>query len=243
MQSLKESVYRANVELVNSGLVIMTWGNVSGVDRDEGVMVIKPSGVPYEQLEPDKMVIVSLETGEIIQSAMRYGGLMPSMDTPTHLELYRAFDCGAVVHTHSEYATTFAQSRKPIRAMGTTHADYFNGDIPITRPLKQSEIEEDFEKYTGLVIVETFNGKTEEKDPMEIKAVLVSYHGPFVWGNTPDEAVENAIVLEYVAKMDYQTTLLNPDAARPGNYLIEKHYRRKHGKDSYYGQKGPQSEK
>ena len=233
MDQLREAVYRANMKLFESTLVLYTWGTVSGVDRDRGAVVIKPSGVPYEELTPEMMIVVSLEDGHVIDSGTGSGNVKPSLDTLTHLEIYRAFDCGGVSHTHSEYATIFAQARLPIRAMGTTHADYFQGDIPVTRPLKTSEVEKDYEKNTGRIITECFR----ERDPKATPAALVSYHGPFTWGNTPEEAVEHAIVLEFIARIDYRTMILNPDATRPATSLIEKHHRRKHESTG-----GPESE-
>ena len=227
--SLKEIVYRANMELSASGLVMGTFGNLSAVDREAGVFVIKPSGVPYAGLTPDHMVVVSLETGQPIDSSYR-----PSSDTPTHLELYRAFDCGAIVHTHSEYATVFAQSRLPIRCMGTTHADYFRGDIPVTRALTAEEVKRDYERNTGLVIVETFS--KDGLDPLATPAVLVANHGPFTWGSDPAHAIEHARVLEHVARVEWRVKALRPDAPRPEEYLVNKHYSRKHGPGAYYGQ-------
>ena len=228
LNKLKESVYRANLELIESGLVLFTFGNVSGVDRKRGLLVIKPSGVPYDALSPDNMVCVSLQTGEVIDS-----DLNPSSDTPTHLALYRAFtSCGGIVHTHSEYATACAQARIPIRSMGTTHADYFLGDIPVTRKMSKAETAKDYEKNTGLVIVETFRPLNSE----EIPAVLVANHGPFVWGQNPRDAVHNAIIVEFLAKMEIHSRGLNPEAPRPPQHLVDKHYRRKHGADAYYGQ-------
>jgi L-ribulose-5-phosphate 4-epimerase len=200
LSELKESVYRANLELIKSGLVLFTFGNVSGVDRDRAVVVIKPSGVPYNELSPDNMVCVSLETGRVIES-----NLNPSSDTPTHLELYRAFaSCGGVVHTHSEYATACAQARIPIRCMGTTHADYFFGDIPVTREMIRAETSKDYEKNTGHVITETFG----KKNPEQIPAVLVANHGPFAWGRDPGQAVYHAVIVEFFGKNggSYQET-------------------------------------
>lgn len=227
---LQELVYRANLELSASGLVMGTFGNLSAVDRAAGLFVIKPSGVPYERLTPGHMVPVSLESGEVIGSDLR-----PSSDTPTHLELYRAFDCGAVVHTHSEYATAFAQVRLPIRCMGTTHADYFRGDIPVTRPMTRDEVERDYEKNTGLVIVEAF--ESAALSPAEIGAVLVANHGPFTWGPDAAKAIENARVLEYLARLEWRARTMAPDAPRPDAFLVDKHYLRKHGPGAYYGQK------
>lgn len=228
VKDLQEIVYDANMELAASGLVMGTFGNLSAVDRGAGVFVIKPSGMPYDQLTPSHMVPVSLETGEVVGSDLR-----PSSDTPTHFELYRAFDCGAVVHTHSEYATLFAQVRTPIRCMGTTHADYFRGDVPVTRPMTREEVESDYEKNTGLVIVETFRGIS----PSEIGAVLVANHGPFTWGPDASKAIDNARVLEYLARLEWRARTMVPDAPRPDPFLIDKHYLRKHGPGAYYGQK------
>jgi L-ribulose-5-phosphate 4-epimerase len=228
-QALREEVLQANEELVRSGLVFDTFGNVSGVDRLEGLLVIKPSGVPYEELTPAHMVPVSVETGEVLD-----GDLRPSSDTPTHLELYRAFPCGGIAHTHSEFATALAQARLPVRCMGTTHADYFRGDVPVTRPMSQEEVEGEYEKNTGLVIVETFH--TQQISPTELPGVLVANHAPFTWGGSPSQAVKHARVLEYLARMEVAALQLAPDAPRPAQYLVDKHYRRKHGKDAYYGQ-------
>ncbi len=227
--SLKEIVYRANMELSASGLVMGTFGNLSAVDREAGVFVIKPSGVPYAGLTPDHMVVVSLETGQPIDSSYR-----PSSDTPTHLELYRAFDCGAIVHTHSEYATVFAQSRLPIRCMGTTHADYFRGDIPVTRALTAEEVKRDYERNTGLLIVDTFT--KAGLAPLETPAVLVANHGSFTWGSDPAHAIEHARVLEHLARVGWRVKALGPDAPRPEEYLVNKHYSRKHGPGAYCGQ-------
>jgi L-ribulose-5-phosphate 4-epimerase len=227
---LQEAVFRSNMELAASGLVMGTFGNLSAVDRSKGLFVIKPSGVPYDELTSSHMVPVSLETGEVIGSDLR-----PSSDTPTHLELYRAFDCGAVVHTHSEYATMFAQVRTPIRCMGTTHADYFHGDIPVTRPMTRAEVEGDYEQNTGLVIVETFT--SNRLSPAEIGAVLVANHGPFTWGATAAKAIEHARVLEYLARLEWRARAMVPDAPRPDRFLVDKHYLRKHGPGAYYGQK------
>jgi L-ribulose-5-phosphate 4-epimerase len=229
--TLRETVCRANIELANSGLVMGTFGNLSAVDRAAGVFAIKPSGVPYAELTPAHMVLVSLETGAVVEGTLR-----PSSDTPTHLELYRAFTCGAIVHTHSEYATMFAQARTPIRCMGTTHADYFRGDVPVTRGMTSAEVEQDYEANTGKVIVEAFRqgGVSAE----EVPAVLVANHAPFTWGTDAAHAIENARVLEFVARMEWRGRLLNPDAPRPDAHLVDKHYLRKHGKGAYYGQPG-----
>ncbi len=229
LKQLKESVYQANMALNASGLVLFTFGNVSGVDRKRRLLVIKPSGVAYEALSPAKMVCVALDSGEVIDSDYN-----PSSDTATHLTLYRAFAaCGGIVHTHSEHATACAQARVPIRCMGTTQADYFFGDIPVTREMTAAETIADYEKNTGLVITETF----KKLDPQQIPAVLVANHGPFVWGPTPQDAVHHAVVVEFLAKMELHMRQLNPNAPRPARHLIEKHYRRKHGPNAYYGQR------
>jgi L-ribulose-5-phosphate 4-epimerase len=227
--ALREAVHRANMDLARSGLVMGTFGNVSGADREAGVMAIKPSGVPYESMSAADVVLVSLSTGEIVDSRLR-----PSSDTPTHLELYRAFPCGGVVHTHSEHATAFAQAGQGVRCMGTTHADSFRGDVPVTRSLARDEVEGEYERNTGLVIVETF--RERGISPEEVQAVLVRHHGPFTWGKTAAKAVENAQVLEYVARMELRVRLLEPDAPRPDAYLVDRHYLRKHGGSAYYGQ-------
>jgi L-ribulose-5-phosphate 4-epimerase len=226
--ALKHAACEANLELNTTGLVMGTFGNVSIVDRAAAVFAIKPSGVPYEQLAPSDLVVVSLASGATVDGALR-----PSSDTPTHRELYRAFDCGAIVHTHSEYATMFAQARLPIRCMGTTHADYFRGDIPVTRPMRREEVESEYEKNTGLVIAETFaNGLSAS----EVQAVLVANHGPFAWGADAAKAIENARVLEYLARLEWRVRTLAPDAAPPDPFLVDKHYLRKHGPKAYYGQ-------
>jgi L-ribulose-5-phosphate 4-epimerase len=226
--ALRRTAYDANMELASSGLVMGTFGNLSVADRAAGIFAIKPSGVPYDALTPADTVIVSLATGEVID-----GRLRPSSDTPTHLELYRAFPCGAIVHTHSEYATMFAQARLPIRCMGTTHADYFRGDIPVTRPMQPDEVETDYEKNTGRVIVETFAGGLS---PTEVQAVLVANHGPFAWGPDAASAIEHARVLEYLARLEWRVRAIAPDAPVPERCLIDKHYLRKHGPKAYYGQ-------
>ena len=229
--SLRDVVFRANRRLAQTGLVMGTFGNVSAVDRRAGVMVIKPSGVPYGQLTAKHMVAVSLGTGKVIG-----GKLRPSSDTPTHLALYLAFPTiGGIVHTHSEYATAFAQAQMPIRCMGTTHADYFYGDVPVTRPMREREVEQDYELNTGGVIVETF---TEQKlSPEAMPAVLVANHGPFTWGRDAVEAIERAQALEYVARLEWRVRALNPEAPRPDACLVDKHHSRKHGPSAYYGQK------
>jgi L-ribulose-5-phosphate 4-epimerase len=236
--ALREEVYRANMELARSGLVIGTFGNVSGVDRAAGLMAIKPSGVPYDQLKPEHIVPVLLATGEVVDSNLR-----PSSDTPTHLELYRAFAaCGGVVHTHSESATALAQAGLPVRCLGTTHADYFRADVPVTRALTRKEVASDYERNTGLVIVETFRKK--RLSPEQVAAVLVLSHGPFTWGADAAAAVENARVLEYVARMEILVLATGegrrhrfPGVKRPAAFLVDRHYLRKHGKRAYYGQK------
>jgi L-ribulose-5-phosphate 4-epimerase len=221
--------FDANMALASSGLVMGTFGNLSVADHDTGVLAIKPSGVPYERLSASDMVVVSLATDAVLEGTLR-----PSSDTPTHVELYRAFRCGAVVHTHSEFATMFAQARLPIRCMGTTHADYFRGDIPVTRPLRGEEVEQDYEKNTGLVIVECFR---DGPSPAEVPAVLVANHGPFAWGETAAQAIEHARVLEYVARLEWRVRTLAPGAEPPAPFLVDRHYRRKHGPSAYYGQK------
>jgi L-ribulose-5-phosphate 4-epimerase len=228
-ESLRERVCRANMALADTGLVLGTFGNVSGADLDAGLLAIKPSGVPYDTLTPADIVLVSIETGQVVDSQLR-----PSSDTPAHLELYRAFRCGGVVHTHSELATAFAQARTPIRCLGTTHADYFRGDVPVTRPMTEAEVASDYERNTGLVIVETF--RTLGLSPVEVPAALVANHGPFVWSDDPMHAVEVARVLEFIARVNLSARLLNPAEPAPERFLIDKHYLRKHGAQAYYGQ-------
>jgi L-ribulose-5-phosphate 4-epimerase len=229
-KELRDEVCRANLELAASGLVTGTFGNVSGVDRDAGIVAIKASGVPYDSLTPEHMVPVSLETEEILEGALR-----PSSDTPTHLELYRAFRCGGIAHTHSEAATLLAQVGLPVRCMGTTHADHFHGDVPVTRELTREEVQGEYERNTGLVIVETFRDR--QIQPHEVTAVLVAHHGPFAWGDDAVKAVETARVLEMLARMECTMRAIAPDAGLPPAYLVDKHFLRKHGKDAYYGQK------
>ena len=229
-KELRDEVCRANLELVGRGLVTGTFGNVSGVDRDAGIVAIKASGIPYDRLTAKHMVPVSLETGEILEGTLR-----PSSDTPTHLELYRTFWCGGIAHTHSEAATLLAQAGLPVRCMGTTHADYFHGDVPVTRELTREEVEGDYERNTGLVILETF--REREIPPHEVSAVLVAHHGPFAWGEDATKAVETAAVLESLARMECTLRAVAPDAWPPPDYLVDKHFLRKHGKDAYYGQK------
>jgi len=227
---LRERVYEANREIVQSGLVILTFGNASEADRNAGVMAIKPSGVPYGELRPDAMTLVDLESGRPVDSSHR-----PSSDTPTHLVLYRRFEeVGGVVHTHSPFATAWAQAGRELPCLGTTHADHFRGAVPVTRALTVGEIAQDYEKRTGDVIVETF--ESLELDPLEMPAVLVASHGPFVWGRDGAEAAVNAIALEAVATMAHRTILLEPDVRRIPDALLERHFQRKHGPQAYYGQ-------
>jgi L-ribulose-5-phosphate 4-epimerase len=231
LPELREQVWRANQAIVRAGLVTLSFGNASGVDRTAGVLVIKPSGVPYERLGPADMVAVSLEDGSVVG-----GDLRPSSDTPTHLLLYRRFPAiGGVVHTHSTAAVAWAQAGRPIPALGTTHADHFHGPVPVTRPLTREEVEDDYERLTGEVIAATLDGLG--LDPIEMPAVLVAGHGPFTWGRDAEDAADNAVALELVASMASQTFLLNPTAEPIPSYLAEKHYRRKHGPNAYYGQK------
>lgn len=231
LEELKEKVCRANLDLVKEGLVIQTWGNVSGIDRKLGLVVIKPSGVPYDDMKPEHMVVVSLATGETVE-----GSLRPSSDTPTHLVLYRAFEkLGGVVHTHSLYATAWAQARCDIPALGTTQADYWYGGIPCTRLMTPAEIQQDYEANTGEVIVETFRARGI--DPVFVPSVLVASHGPFAWGTSVDGAVHNAVVMEYVAKLASETLRINPAIRPMQRVLLDKHFLRKHGPNAYYGQK------
>ena len=224
LETLRKQVYAANMELPARGLVTYTWGNVSGIDRATGFVVIKPSGVPYEELTPANLVIVNLENGATVE-----GNLRPSSDVDTHLELYRQLPkLGGVVHTHSTWATIFAQAGKTIPALGTTHADYFYGPVPCTRPLTEQEVAENYELNTGKVICEN----VKEFVP----AILVAGHGPFTWGKDAAEAVYHAVVLEAVARMAFHTLQLNPEAALP-EYVLDKHFARKHGPHAYYGQK------
>jgi L-ribulose-5-phosphate 4-epimerase len=229
LEELKEKVFRANLDLVKNGLVLFTWGNVSGIDREKGLVVIKPSGVDYDVMKASDMVVVDLNTGKTVE-----GDLNPSSDTPTHLVLYRAFkNIGGVVHTHSQYATAWAQGGKDIPNLGTTHADYFYKEIPCTRDMTEKEVKGDYELETGNVIVERFNGYNPDHTP----GVLVKNHGPFSWGTSPANAVYNATVMEYVAKMAFVSYSVNPQTTM-NPLLIEKHYMRKHGPNAYYGQKG-----
>ncbi len=228
LQELKEHVCGANLELVAAGLVIQTWGNVSGISPDRQQVVIKPSGVPYERMKPEHMVVVDLSSGKVVE-----GALKPSSDTATHLALYRAFPgVGGVVHTHSLFATAWAQTCRDVPALGTTHADYFYGPIPCTRKLTPKEIEADYEAETGNVIIETFGGR----DPLSCPAVLVASHGPFAWGKSVPEAVHNAIVFEHVVHLASETLRLFPSIEPMQQVLLNKHFFRKHGPAAYYGQ-------
>ena len=228
LKELKERVYKANLDLVGHGLVILTFGNVSGIDRRRGVVAIKPSGVGYEEMKPADIVLVSLD-GRLIESKLR-----PSSDTPTHLALYRAFSTiGGIAHAHSEYATMFAQAGREIPCLGTTHADYFPGSVPLTRRLTKNEVERDYEANTGKVIVERFR----RLDPAGTPGVLVAGHGPFAWGDSPEEAVRGALLLDRVAKMAFGTLLLSPGCEPLPGHLLRRHFERKHGPRAYYGQK------
>ena len=227
LEALKQQVCEANLLLPRHGLVTFTWGNVSGIDREKGLVVIKPSGVPYEGMTAEDMVVTDLD-GAVVE-----GKWKPSSDTPTHVALYRAFpNIGGVVHTHSRWATSFAQAGLPIPAMGTTQADYFYGDIPCTRPMTPEEVGGAYEKETGTVIIEAFR----DRDPDDVPGVLVYSHGPFAWGTDPMNAVHNAVVMEEVAFMDYHALMLNPPHRDMQRELLDKHYLRKHGKNAYYGQ-------
>ena len=228
LEALKEQVFQANLDLVKQGLVIFTWGNVSGIDRERGLVVIKPSGVSYDDMKASDMVVVDLETGEVVEGEMN-----PSSDTPTHLELYKAFsNIQGVVHTHSTYATAWSQAGMDIPNIGTTHADYFYKEIPCTADMTEEEVTGDYELETGRVIVKRFEGMNPDHTP----GVLVKNHGPFSWGKSPANAVYNAKVMEQCAKMAYISFTLNP-ATTMNPLLIEKHYMRKHGPNAYYGQK------
>ena len=228
LEALKQKVYEANMDLPKYGLVVFTWGNVSAIDRESGLVVIKHSGVNYETMKPEDMVVVDLE-GNVVE-----GSLRPSSDTPTHVELYKAFpNVGGIVHTHSSWATSWAQAGRGIPCYGTTHADYFYGEIPCARVLTPEEVEEAYEKNTGKVIIEAF----EDRDPMSVPGVLCTSHGPFSWGKDAAEAVHNAVVLEEVAKMATRTEMLNPQVKPAVQYVQDKHYFRKHGPGAYYGQK------
>ena len=227
LEDLKERVLRQNLALVKHGLVILTWGNVSAIDRKSGYVVIKPSGVSYDKMTVEDMVVVDLD-GKTVEGKYR-----PSSDTPTHLELYKAFaDIGGVVHTHSVNATAFAQAGKSIVPLGTTHADAFYGNVPVTRQLTEEEINSDYERNTGKVIIETFS----DKDYAAIPAVLIHSHGVFTWGATPEKAVENSVIVESVAEMALKTIHLDGNLKTISQCLLDKHYNRKHGKNAYYGQ-------
>lgn len=229
LDELKAEVCEANRALVRHGLVTLTWGNVSGICPDRRRVVIKPSGVPYEKLEPGDMVVVDLD-GEVVD-----GDLRPSSDTPTHVLLYRSFEgIGGVTHTHSRHGTAFAQARREIPCLGTTHADHFRGPVPVTRPLRPDEVEGDYEVHTGTAIVERFL----DLDPLEVPGVLVAGHAPFTWGATVAESLANAVALEAIAAMALDTLALDPTAPRLEEHVADKHYRRKHGEDAYYGQRG-----
>lgn len=230
LKKLKQEVLQANLDLPKYGLVTFTWGNVSGIDRERGLVVIKPSGVPYEELQANDLVVVDLQ-GTIVEGSYR-----PSSDTPTHLALYRAFeDIGGIVHTHSPWATSWAQAGRPIPALGTTQADYFYGEVPCTRHMTKDEIEGAYELETGNVIIETFHNL--KLNPRQIPGVLVNCHAPFAWGKDAHDAVHNAVVLEEVAKMAYHTYQLNPQIAPMDQVLLDRHFLRKHGANAYYGQK------
>ena len=230
LEELRQQVYEANMELPRRGLVAYTWGNVSGIDRKSGLLAIKPSGVKYEDLSPESMVILDLD-GNIVE-----GSLKPSSDTKTHIELYKAFpDIGGIVHTHSPYAAAWAQAGEDIPCYGTTHADYFYGPVPCARHLTPEEIEEDYEKGTGTVIIETFTKRNI--DPNHVPAVICKSHGPFAWGKDADEAVYHAVVLEEVSKMAVFTRQINSAALPVPQHVLDKHFMRKHGPDAYYGQR------
>ena len=230
MKALKERVYEANMELYRRNLVIYTWCNVSEIDREKGIVAIRPSGVPYEKLTPDMIVLMDLETGKVVDSTLN-----PSSDAPTHLALYRAFgDIGGVTHTHSPYAVAWAQAGRSIPCFGTTHADYFHGNIPLTRFLTPEETEEAYEANTGKVIIEAFEGI----NPVHTPAVLTRGHGPFTWGKDGAQSVYHAVVLEEVAKMGLWSLQLNPGLTALPSHISDKHFLRKHGPNAYYGQKG-----
>lgn len=229
LENLKKEVCEANLELVKRGVVIYTWGNVSGISDDRKYMVIKPSGVDYSTMKDEDMVVVEVATGNVVE-----GKWKPSSDTPTHLELYKKYDSiKGIVHTHSTNATSFAQAGMDIPALGTTHADYFYGDIPCTRELSEEEVKKAYEKNTGLVIIETFENKG--LDVMAVPGVIIKNHGPFAWGTSPANAVYNAVVMEAIAEMDLKTLQLNPNSEMK-QYVLNKHYTRKHGPNAYYGQ-------
>jgi L-ribulose-5-phosphate 4-epimerase len=227
LESLKSEVYEANVELLRRGLVLMTWGNASGIDRERGLIVIKPSGISYDAMRPEHMVVVNLD-GQTVE-----GALKPSVDTPTHLVMYKAWpEVGGVVHTHSHYATCWAQACRPIPAFGTTHADFAHGEVPVTDALTPDEVAHEYERSIGEVIVRRY----ASLNPMHFPGVLAANHGPFAWGASPAAAAENAIVLEELARMALHTMMLSPEQPPVPQYLLDKHFLRKHGKDAYYGQ-------
>ena len=228
LESLKEQVCEANLELVDFGLVTLTWGNVSGISDDRRHVVIKPSGVPYDDMRPEHMVVVDLD-GKVVEGTLR-----PSSDTPTHVLLYRHFGgIGGIAHTHSRYATVFAQARMEIPCFGTTHADHFFGPVPVARPLSEKELDEGYEANTGAVIIERFRGL----DPMATPAILLAGHAPFTWGKSVNESVKNAVALEAVAEMALGVLALRPDGVPLEPYVLKKHYERKHGPNAYYGQR------
>lgn len=228
IRELKRLCYEANMELQRRGLIVYTWGNVSQIDRERGIFAIKPSGVPYEDLQPEMMVLVDIESGKALS-----GGYKPSSDTPTHVELYRAFEgIGGVTHTHSAAATSWAQACRSVPCFGTTHADYFRGEVPVTRMLTKEEVDEAYEKNTGKVIIETFAGR----EPMHTPAVLCAGHGPFTWGKDAADSVHNAVVLEELSKMAMWTISINPAAENLPQHVADKHFLRKHGPNAYYGQ-------
>lgn len=230
LEELKEKVLKANLDLVKNKLVLFTWGNVSEIDRETGLVVIKPSGVDYDEMKASDMVVVDLN-GKVVE-----GNLRPSSDTPTHIEFYKAFpNVGGVTHTHSTFATAWAQAGRDIPFYGTTHADYFYGDIPCARSLTQEEIEGEYEKNTGLVIIERF--QKDKLNPIEVPGVLIKSHGVFAFGKNGANSVYNATVIEEVAKMAFLTEQINPSVPRADKFMMEKHYQRKHGKNAYYGQK------
>ena len=227
LKDLKEKVLEANIQLVDYGLVTLTWGNVSAIDRSEGIVVIKPSGISYDNMKADDMVVIDMK-GKTVEGKFR-----PSSDTPTHLELYKAFpSIGGITHTHSVYATMFAQAHKEIPCFGTTHADHFYGSIPLARELSEEEVKEAYEKYAGTAIIERFR----DIDPMSVPGVLLASHAPFAWGKDASESVKNSLILERVAEMAFGTLQLKNDSESIKKYIMDKHYNRKHGPNAYYGQ-------
>lgn len=227
LDALKHEVWEVNLALVREGLVLQTWGNASGIDRMRGLVIIKPSGVPYDRMAPEHMAVVDL-SGRVVE-----GDLKPSVDTPVHLALYEAFpEIGGIVHSHSHYATCFAQARRAIPCLGTTHADYFFGEVPLTGPLNPEEVVEDYERNIGRAIVKRLAGL----DPLAFPGVLAAGHAPFTWGKSPRIALENALVMEEIARMALHTLIINPEAPSLEHYLLDKHFLRKHGQNAYYGQ-------